>query len=117
MAGRIDDVPRVEHAMDAALMLATVATRLGDRYGLVVFDAAVRTVLEPSKSRSQVGRVTEALFDLEPELVETDYRGAFADGSRAYQVVAFASPTRFAQMREELSGIVRSFRLRCATAN
>jgi uncharacterized protein (DUF58 family) len=79
MAGRVDDVPRVEHAMDAALMLATVATRLGDRYGLVVFDAAVRTVLAPSKSRAQVGRVTEALFDLEPELVETDYRAAFIE--------------------------------------
>jgi len=79
MAGRVDDVPRLEHAMDAALMLATVATRLGDRYGLVVFDAAVRTVLAPSKSRAQVGRVTEALFDLEPELVETDYRTAFAE--------------------------------------
>jgi uncharacterized protein (DUF58 family) len=79
MAGRVDGVPRVEHAMDAALMLATVATRLGDRYGLVVFDAAVRTVLAPSKSRFQVGRVTEALFDLEPELVETDYRTAFAE--------------------------------------
>jgi len=79
MAGRVDGVPRVEHAMDAALMLATVATRLGDRCGLVVFDAAVRTVLAPSKSRFQVGRVTEALFDLEPELVETDYRTAFAE--------------------------------------
>ncbi len=79
MAARVDDVPRVEHAMDAALMLATVATRLGDRFGLVVFDAAVRTVLAPSKARSQVGRVTEALFDLEPELVETDYRSAFAE--------------------------------------
>jgi uncharacterized protein (DUF58 family) len=79
MAGRVDGVPRVEHAMDAALMLATVATRLGDRYGLVVFDAAVRTVLAPSKSRFQVGRVTEALFDIEPELVETDYRTAFAE--------------------------------------
>jgi uncharacterized protein (DUF58 family) len=79
MAGRVDGVPRVEHSMDAALMLATVATRLGDRFGLVVFDAAVRTVLAPSKSRAQVGRVTEALFDLEPELVETDYRTAFAE--------------------------------------
>jgi uncharacterized protein (DUF58 family) len=65
--------------MDAALMLATVATRLGDRCGLVVFDASVRRVLEPSKSRAQVGRVTDALFDLEPELVETDYRAAFTE--------------------------------------
>jgi uncharacterized protein (DUF58 family) len=79
MAGRVDDVPRVEHAMDATMMLATVATRLGDRCGLMVFDAKVRTVLEPSKLRASVGRVTEALFDLEPQLVETDYRGAFGE--------------------------------------
>jgi uncharacterized protein (DUF58 family) len=78
MAGRVEDVPRVEHAMDATLMLATVATRLGDRCGLVVFDANVRAIIEPSKARSQVGRVTEVLYDLQPELVETDYRGAFA---------------------------------------
>ena len=77
MAGRVDDVPRLEHAMDATLMLATVATRLGDRCGLVVFDGVVRAVIEPSKARSQVGRVTEVLYDLQPELVETDYRGAF----------------------------------------
>jgi uncharacterized protein (DUF58 family) len=77
MAGRVEDVPRLEHAMDATLMLATVATRLGDRCGLVVFDGAVRAVIEPSKARSQVGRVTEVLYDLQPELVETDYRGAF----------------------------------------
>jgi uncharacterized protein (DUF58 family) len=79
MAGRVEDVPRVEHAMDATMMLATVATRLGDKCGLMVFDAKVRTVLAPSKARSQVGRVTESLFDLEPQLVETDYRSAFAE--------------------------------------
>jgi uncharacterized protein (DUF58 family) len=79
MAGRVDDVHRVEHAMDATMMLATVATRLGDKCGLMVFDAKVRTVLEPSKARAQVGRVTESLFDLEPQLVETDNRGAFAE--------------------------------------
>src|SRR3954468_8895880 len=44
-------------------------------------------------------------------------RGAFADGDRAYQVVAFATPEHFARVREDLSGIVRSFRPGChATA-
>jgi uncharacterized protein (DUF58 family) len=65
--------------MDATMMLATVATRLGDKFGLLVFDAAVRAVLEPSKMRAQVGNVTDTLFDLDPRLVETDYQGAFAE--------------------------------------
>jgi len=77
MAGQVADVPRVEHAMDALLCLTTVATRLGDRCGLVAFDRTVRSVLPARSGRGQVGRVAEAMFDLEPALAESDYRGAF----------------------------------------
>ena len=78
MAGRVDGVPRVEHAMDAVMMLTAVATRLGDRAGLVVFDREVRSVVPPAHRREQLGRVTEAMYALEPELAESDYLGAFA---------------------------------------
>jgi uncharacterized protein (DUF58 family) len=78
MAGRVGGVPRVEHAMDAAMMLTTVATRLGDRCGLVAFDREVRAVVPPARTASQFGRVTEAMYALEPELFESDYAGAFA---------------------------------------
>ncbi|MEO7428151.1 MAG: DUF58 domain-containing protein [Acidimicrobiales bacterium] len=78
MAGRVADVPRVEHAMDAVMCLTTVATRLGDRCGLVVFDREVRTVLPPRAGRDQLGRVADAMYALQPVLAESDYRGAFA---------------------------------------
>jgi uncharacterized protein (DUF58 family) len=78
MAGRAADVPRVEHAMDAVMMLTAVATRLGDRAGLVAFDREVRAIVAPSHGRDQLGRVTEAMYQLEPALSESDYRGAFA---------------------------------------
>jgi len=78
MAGRVGGVPRVEHAMDAAMMLTAVATRLGDRCGLVAFDRKIRTIVPPARRTDQVGRVTEAMFALEPELAESDYSGAFA---------------------------------------
>ncbi|MDP9441767.1 MAG: DUF58 domain-containing protein, partial [Actinomycetota bacterium] len=77
MAGRVADVPRLEHAMDAVMMLTAVATRLGDRAGLVAFDREVRAVVPPSHSRAQLNRVTEAMYTLEPELVESDYEAAF----------------------------------------
>jgi uncharacterized protein (DUF58 family) len=77
MAGQVAGVPRVEHAMDALLCLTTVATRLGDRCGLAAFDRAVRVVLPARAGFHQPGRVAEALFDLDPELAESDYRGAF----------------------------------------
>jgi uncharacterized protein (DUF58 family) len=77
MAGRVAGVPRVKHAMDAVLMLTAVATRLGDRAALVVFDRRIRAVVPPGHSRDQVVRVSEAMYQIEPELAESDYRGAF----------------------------------------
>ncbi|MGE3621142.1 MAG: DUF58 domain-containing protein [Acidimicrobiia bacterium] len=77
MAGRVAEVPRLEHAMDAVLCLTTVATRLGDRCGLVAFDREVRAVVPARSNRDQVGRVAEAMYELEPALVESDYAGAF----------------------------------------
>jgi uncharacterized protein (DUF58 family) len=78
MAGLVDGVPRLEHAMDAVMMLTAVATRLGDRAGMVAFDSEVRAVVAAGHARDQLSRVTEAMYSLEPELVESDYRGAFA---------------------------------------
>lgn len=73
------DVPRLDHAMDAVMMLTAVATRLGDRAGLVAFADRIRSVVAPGHRRDQLSRVTSAMYDLEPRLVESDYRGAFAD--------------------------------------
>jgi uncharacterized protein (DUF58 family) len=78
MAGQVEAVPRLDHAMDAVMMLTAVATRLGDRAGLVAFDQGVRAIVGPGHSRGQLGRVTEAMYTLEPRLVESDYRSAFA---------------------------------------
>ncbi len=77
MAARVADVPRVEHAMDALMCLVTVATGLGDRVGLVAYDREVRSVVPASAQHGQLGRITAEIFDLEPALVESDYRAAF----------------------------------------
>jgi uncharacterized protein (DUF58 family) len=80
MAGRVAEVPRLDHAIDAVMMLTALATRLGDRAGLVAFDREVRAVVGPAHGRpDQLSRVTEAMYELEPRLVESDYRGAFAE--------------------------------------
>ena len=78
MAGQVEGVPRLDHAMDAVMMLTAVATRLGDRAGLVAFDQELRALVGPGHARGQLGRVTEAIYTLQPRLVESDYRGAFA---------------------------------------
>lgn len=72
------EVPRLDHAMDAAMLVTALSTRLGDRTGLVAFSDRIRAAVPPGQTRDQLSRVTEAMFDLEPELVESDYRTAFA---------------------------------------
>ncbi len=77
MAGLVDGVPRLDHGMDATLALATVATRSGDRTGLVAFGAAVRGVVPPRHDVGQLRRLSTAMHALEPELAESAYRDAF----------------------------------------
>lgn len=79
MAGRVDGVARVEHAVDAVLMLTALSGGLGDRCGVVAFDREVRAAVPPGSGARQLGAVTDALYDLEPALVESDYAGAFTE--------------------------------------
>jgi uncharacterized protein (DUF58 family) len=78
MAAQVAGVARVEHAIDAVMMLTSVAGRVGDMPGLVAFDSTVRAVVAPRAGRSQLSRVTEALYNLTPQLSQSDYRGVFA---------------------------------------
>lgn len=77
MAGQVNGIPRLEFAMDAVMALSTVATRLGDRVGLIAFDSSVRSEVGARHGVSQVPRITEAMYQLEPQLVESNYRTAF----------------------------------------
>jgi len=76
-AGLVAGVPRLDHAMDATLALATVATYLGDRTGLLAFGADVRVHLAPRRDRGQLRRLSGAMHALEPELAESGYGAAF----------------------------------------
>ena len=77
MAAQVGGVPRLEHAIDATIMLTAVANGLGDKLGLVTFDQQVRSIVAPARHGHQLTRVTEAMFDLEPVLAESDYPEAF----------------------------------------
>jgi len=79
MAGQVAGVPRVEHAMDAIMALTTVATGLGDRTGLLVFDGDVRKTVPASARATQLSGITNAMFDIEPVFAESDYHGAFTE--------------------------------------
>ncbi|MBB4686006.1 DUF58 domain-containing protein [Amycolatopsis jiangsuensis] len=76
-AGRVGDAPRLDAAMDAALLLAALASRAGDRVDLVAYDRQVRASVPNSKTL--LPSLVNALATVEPSLVETDARGMVAE--------------------------------------
>jgi len=69
-AGELD---KLDHAVNAALMLAWVAQAYGDRVGLMTFDDRVTGFIKPERGAIQLRRITEALYAVKPEYVEPDF--------------------------------------------
>jgi uncharacterized protein (DUF58 family) len=73
----IGDATRLDLALDAAVAVAAVADVVGDRCGAVAFAGGIRRSVRPRRAGSRA--VIEALFDLEPEPVDSDYERAFQE--------------------------------------
>lgn len=78
MAAQVEGVSRLEHALDAAVAVAELGSRVGDHVGVVAFGREVRAQLDPRGSRDQPHRIVDLLFGLEPLLEAPNYGGAFA---------------------------------------
>lgn len=79
VAGAVEGVPRLDHGMDAALALGTVATALGDRIGLIAYADGLRRVVPARRQRDQLRRLSRELHALEPELTASDHLGAIEE--------------------------------------
>jgi uncharacterized protein (DUF58 family) len=66
-----------DHALNAALMLSHVASRAGDKVGLLAFAEEVRGYAPLTGGARATRRIVQASYDLEPDLVETNYAAAF----------------------------------------
>lgn len=94
-AGRVGDVPRLDAAMDAALLLTALAARAGDRVDLLAYDRQVRARVQGRAAGDVLPAMVDAMATLEPVLVETDARGlsaaALAGAPRRSLVVLLTS--------------------------
>jgi len=70
--------PRLDWSMDAALLLAALAARAGDRVDVLAYDRAVRAWLSGVARTELLSAMVNAFAPLEPELVETDFAGMAA---------------------------------------
>ncbi|MCA9539779.1 MAG: DUF58 domain-containing protein [Myxococcales bacterium] len=75
-----------DHALNATLLLAHVATRSGDNIGLVSYSDAVDAFVAPKRGAKATRQLVEAVFDRYPRLVDANLPAAMrALGARVRQ--------------------------------
>lgn len=107
-AGRVDDVPRLDSAMDAALLLAALAARAGDRVDFVAGDRRIRSRLR-SSGTDVSARLQEAMADLEPVIAEADWdalAGAVQGLGRQRALVVLLTPLEPSAVEEGLLAVL-----------
>ena len=77
MTARIEQETKLDSAVHATLALFSAAARAGDNAGLVVFGRRIKSYLPPSRGRDHIDAAREALFAVEPEMIEPSYPHAF----------------------------------------
>jgi uncharacterized protein (DUF58 family) len=110
-AARIGDVPRLDLALDAALLLGALASRAGDRVDLLAIDREVRASVEGAGREVLLGRMVDAMAVLEPALVETDNRRLVSEvlrRSRRRSLVVLFTALDAAPLREGLLPVLSS---------
>ena len=75
----IGKMTKLDYVVNTALVLAYFAARSDDKVGLMVFDAETRAYMPPAKSRGQVSRITNELYNVNARMTESDYAAAFGD--------------------------------------
>jgi uncharacterized protein (DUF58 family) len=71
-AGRVADAPRLDTSMDAALLLAALAVRAGDRVDLLAMDRQIRARVIATPRPDVLRAFTAAMAPIEAELIESD---------------------------------------------
>jgi uncharacterized protein (DUF58 family) len=87
MTARIENETKLDSAVHAALALMSAAARAGDNAGLLVFGRRVQAYLPPKRGAEHLDAALEALYSVEPEMIEPSY-------SRAFEFVAANSRRR-----------------------
>ncbi|MDD4866655.1 MAG: DUF58 domain-containing protein, partial [Mycobacterium sp.] len=68
--------PRLDWSMDAALLLAALASRAGDHVDFLAHDRVTRAAVFGASRTELLAQLVDAMAPLQPTLVETDWRAA-----------------------------------------
>ena len=103
-AGRVGDAPRLDAAMDAALLLTALAGHARDRVLVVAGDRRVRARVTGADRAALLHDVISTLAPVDPQLVETDWGVLAAEVTRSTHrsLVVLLTPLEPAAIEEGL---------------
>ena len=108
-AGRVGDIPRLDSAMDAALLLAALAARAGDRIDFVAGDRTVRARTKGRHGNDVLAALQDTMAELEPVLAETSWHalvGALDGLGRHRALVVLLTPLEPSAVEQGLLPLV-----------
>jgi uncharacterized protein (DUF58 family) len=109
MTARIENETKLDSAVHAALALMSAAARAGDNAGLLVFGRRIKAYLPPKRGAEHLDAALEALYAIEPEMIEPSYSRAFefvsANSRRRSLVVVLTDLVDEEGSRELLSSL------------
>jgi uncharacterized protein (DUF58 family) len=114
MSEPLGGLSRLDHAVNAALMMGYVSLRSGDRVGVVGFDSRVRLFAPPLSGGNAFPRLQHTMAQLEPRPEETNFTLGLAElagrlNQRSLIVLMseFVDATTTELMLENVSRLVR----------
>jgi len=77
MASRLDYMTKLDHAINASVLLTYVSAQSQDRVGVMAFADEIIAYMAPGKGSGQLPLVLDQLYPLQAREVESNYREAF----------------------------------------
>ena len=78
MSPRIRGQRKFDYAVTAALSVASIASLVDDKVGLLAFAGGIREHIAPRSGTRHVAGLVQRIYDLQPRFEESDYEGAFS---------------------------------------
>jgi len=101
--------PRLDWSMDAALLLAALASRAGDHVDFIAHDRVPRAGVYNASRNELLAQLVDAMAPLEPALVESDARATVATVSRRFRrraLVVLMTDLNSSALDEGLMGVL-----------
>jgi uncharacterized protein (DUF58 family) len=73
MNSELYNIKKLDYVINASLMLVDAALKRGDNTGIMVFDDKIRRFIKPGKGQLQFQLIADNLYNIEENLVSSDY--------------------------------------------